>query len=107
MTTADAAVESAQSRLLDARLALDASLTQQYAALEAASARIDVTRTSIAAAQEDLRMQRERYRLGAVTIIEVLTSQGNLDQAQVDYVQARYDYLVARAQIEALVGHAL
>jgi outer membrane protein TolC len=52
-------------------------------------------------------MQRERYRLGAVTIIEVLTSQGNLDQAQVDLVQARYDYLVARAQIEAVVGHSL
>jgi outer membrane protein len=107
VTTADANVESAQSRLLDARLALDASLTQQYAALEAAAARIDVSQTSVAAATEDLRMQRERYRLGAVTIIEVLTSQANLDQAQVDFVQARYDYLVARAQIEALVGHGL
>ena len=107
VTTADANVISAESRLLDAQLALDANLTQQYASLEAASAQIDVSRTSVAAATEDLRMQRERYRLGAVTIIEVLTSQANLDQAQVNYVQARYNYLVSRAQIEALVGHAL
>jgi len=105
--TADAGVESATARLRDARLALDASLTQAFTALDAASARIDIARVSVQAAQEDLRLQRERYRLGAVTIIEVLASQGNLDQAQVDFVSARYDYLVARAQIEALVGHGL
>jgi hypothetical protein len=29
------------------------------------------------------------------------------DQAQVDLVSARYDYLVARAQVEAYVGRAL
>jgi outer membrane protein TolC len=105
--TADAGVEAAEARLRDARLALDASLTQALAALEAAAARIDIARVSVQAAEEDLRLQRERYRLGAVTIIEVLASQGNLDQAQVDLVQARYDYLVARAQVEALVGHGL
>jgi outer membrane protein TolC len=105
--TADANAQSAEARLRDARLALDASLTQRLSDLEAAAARIDVSQVSVAAAEEDLRMQRERYRLGAVTIIEVLASQANLDQAQVDFVRARYDYLVARAQIEALVGHAL
>lgn len=104
---ASADVETGEARLRDARLALDASLTQAFAALEAAAARIDIARVSVQAAEEDLRLQRERYRLGAVTIIEVLASQGNLDQAQVDLVQARYDYLVARAQIEALVGRSL
>jgi len=52
-------------------------------------------------------MQRERYRLGTSTIVDVLTTQVSADQAQVDLVRARYDYLVARAQIEAYVGHSL
>lgn len=103
----DATFQSSVARARDARLQLSASLNQQVSALNAAAARIDVSRVSVSAAQEDLRMQRERYRLGAVTIIEVLASQGNLDQAQVDYVRARYDYLVARAEIEALVGRGL
>jgi len=107
VTNADANVQTAIARARDARLAVSTGLTQYFAALDAAAAKIDVSRVSVAAAEEDLRMQRERYRLGAVTIIEVLTSQGNLDQAQVDLVQARYDYLVARAQIEAVVGHSL
>ena len=105
--SADANYRDAAARERDAHLELDALLTQNFYALEAAAARIDVSRVSVTAAQEDLRMQRERYRLGAVTIIEVLASQGNLDQAEVDLVQARYDYLVARASIEALVGHSL
>lgn len=105
--TTNAALQSARATARDARLALAASLTQQVSALEAAAARIDVARTSVQASQEDLRLQRERYRLGAVTIIEVLASQGNLDQAQVDLVRARYDYLVARAEIEALIGRSL
>jgi len=104
---ADAGVQNAEAALRDARLSVDVSLTQAMAALEAAAARIDIGRVSVQAAEEDLRLQRERYRLGAVTIIEVLASQGNLDQALVDLVQARYDYLVARAQIEAIVGHGL
>lgn len=107
MITADANADAADARLRDAQLQLDAQLTQSFAALDAAAARIDVSRVSVAAAEEDLRMQRERYRLGASTIFEVLTSQVSLDQAQVDLVRARYDYLVARAQIEAYVGHGL
>jgi outer membrane protein len=105
--TADANTQSAVARARDSRLAVSTSLTQYIATLDAAAAKIDVSLVSVAASEEDLRMQRERYRLGAVTIIEVLTSQGNLDQAQVDLVQSRYDYLVARAQIEAVVGHGL
>ncbi|MDP3774422.1 MAG: TolC family protein [Gemmatimonadales bacterium] len=105
--TADANATAAEARLRDARLLLDASLTQVFASLDAAAAKTDIARVSVAAAEEDLRMQRERYRLGSSTIFEVLTSQVSLDQAQVDLVRSRYDYLVARAQIEALVGHSL
>jgi outer membrane protein TolC len=107
LITTDASLQGADARARDARLALSASLTQYLSALAAAAGSIDVGTINVAASQEDLRMQRERYRLGAVTIIEVLQSQANLDQAQVDLVQARYNYLVARAQIEALVGHSL
>jgi len=104
---ADANLVSSQAKLRDARLALDANLTQAITALEAAGSQIDVARTSVAAAQENLRMQRERYRLGASTIVDLLTAETSLNQAEVTLVQARYNYLVARAQIEAYVGHAL
>ena len=55
----------------------------------------------------DLRVQQERYRLGSTTIIEVLTSQEALNQAEVDEVAAHFDLLLAKAQIEALIGREL
>ena len=75
-----------------------AELTARLAELEAARARIDITRTSVVAATEDLRVQQERYRLGASTIVDVLTSQEALNQAEVDVVIARFDYLRAKAR---------
>jgi outer membrane protein len=107
IATADANTITAQASLRDARLALDASLTQAIAGLDASSQQIDIARSSVAAAEENLRMQQERYRLGTSTILDLLTTQTALNQAQANLVSARYNYLVARAQIEALVGHGL
>jgi len=107
IVTADANSVAAQAKLRDARLGLEASLTQAVTALDAAAAQIDVGRTSVASAQESLRMQQERYRLGASTIVDLLTAETALNQAQVTLVQARYGYLIARATLEALVGHSL
>jgi outer membrane protein TolC len=100
-------LESAKAQAEDSRRQVNTSLTQYLASLAAAQTRLDIAEASRAASEEDLRVQRERYRLGAATIVEVLASQVNLDQAEVDIVQARFDYLVAKAQIEALVGREL
>jgi len=102
-TNYDAAVSTAA----DARRQVDASLTARLAELDAASAQIDIAATSLQAATEDLRVNQERYRVGAATILDVLTSQQVLGQAGVDAVQARYNYLIAKAQIEALIGRTL
>ncbi len=107
IVNAEATAASAQSTAEDARRQVDASLTARLAELEAARAQIDITATSLQAATEDLRVNQERYRLGAATIVDVLSSQEALSQAEVDVVQARYNYVVAKAQIEALIGRSL
>jgi len=91
----------------DASRSVNAQVTQYIAALEAARTGISIARASRAAAEEGLRVQRERYRLGAATIVDVLTAQQSLDQAESDAVTQRVAYQVARAQLEALVGRAL
>ena len=103
----EADLDVAEASASDVRLAVQAELEMRLAELDAARARIEITRTSVAAAGEDLRVQQERYRLGASTIVDVLTSQEALNQAEVDVVNARYDYLRAKAQLEALIGRNL
>jgi outer membrane protein TolC len=107
ITTQETNRDVAQAQAQDARLLVQSSLTAQLALLDAARLRIEITQVSVRAAEEDIRVQQERYRLGASTIVDLLTSQEALDQAEVDVVNARFDYLRAKAQIEALIGRPL
>ena len=97
----------AEAHAADLRRQTNAQLTQQLAALTTAAAQIDISRANAAAATEDLRVQQQRYRVGVATILDLLTSEANLTQAEVSLVQSRYNYLIARAQLEALVGRSL
>jgi outer membrane protein TolC len=99
--------ENAEARAADARRAVQARLTQQLAALFTAYEQINISGATVAAATEDLRVQQERYRVGAATILDLLTSQASLTQAEVNLVQARFNALLARAEVEALVGYTL
>jgi outer membrane protein len=103
----EADADVAEATASDAKRAVEAQLQTRLAELDAAKERIQITGTSVAAATEDLRVQQERYRVGASTIVDVLTSQEALNQAEVDVVNARFDYLRARAQLEALIGRKL
>ncbi len=104
---ASAARDLAEARAADARRQVNAQITQQLATLATAVEQIAIARDNLAAATEDLRVQSERYRVGAATILDLLTSQTALTQAEVDVVQTRFDYLIARAQVEAIVGRTL
>jgi outer membrane protein TolC len=61
----------------------------------------------VVVAEEDLRVVRERYRVGVATVLDVVTSQIALDQARVNMVGSRYDYLAAKSQLEAILGREL
>ncbi len=100
-------LEVAEANQAESRRQVLANLTVRLAELYAAATRIEIPRTSVAAATEDLRVQQERYRLGLATIVDLLTAQEALNQAEVDAVNARFDYLRAKAQIETLIGRSL
>jgi outer membrane protein len=101
------AYNNAEAQLRDARLNARAQMIQQIGAFRTAEARVQIQLASVAAGEEDLRVQQERYNLGASTLLDVLNSQSTLDQARRDLIQARLDARTAKAQIEALVGRDL
>ncbi len=97
----------ANAQLRDARLAAQQQLVQHLGTLRLAEERVQIQRASVEAAEEDLRVQQQRYTLGASTLLDLLTSQLTLNQARASLIQARLDARVARAQIEALIGREL
>ncbi|MFN2637620.1 MAG: TolC family protein [Gemmatimonadaceae bacterium] len=98
---------NAQATLRDTELGVQALLTQYIGALRGASQRVAVQLASVAAAEEDVRVQQQRYNIGASTLLDLITSQAALAQARQALIQARYDYRIARAQLEALIGRDL
>lgn len=104
---ADVAETNAEAQLRDARLAANQSLAEFLGSLRSAAARIRVQSASVSAAEEDVRVQQQRYNIGASTLLDLLNSQVTLQQARAALISARYDYRIARAQIETLVGRPL
>ena len=97
----------AEASAADTRRRVNAELTQQLAALATSVEQVSIALANVAAATEDLRVQNERYRVGAATILDLLTSQTALTTAEVNLVQTRFNYLIARAQVEAVTGRTL
>lgn len=104
---ATARLTVAEARAADAARAVQAELESLVAALELAEARLAILNESVEVAREDYRVQQERYELGAATILELVSSQIARARAENDLINARYDYQIARARLESLVGRGL
>ncbi len=91
----------------DVELALRRDVVQAYEAYEAARAAAELAAQSVIVAQENLRVQQERYRAGATTIIDLITAQVSLSEADAGLVQARFATRLALSGLEAILGRRL
>jgi len=107
VSRANVQADIAAAQLADAKRAARADLERVLGALELAQEQIKLTEEAVRVAQEDLRLQQERYRLGVSTILDQVASQANLVQAEVNHINARFDFQTAKAELEALLGRSL
>ena len=98
---------NARASLRDAEMFAQQQLVQYLGQLRLAQARIAIMQASLTAAQEDLRVQQQRYDLGASTQLELLTTQTQLNSARFNLVNARYQVRIAKAQLEQLLGREI
>jgi outer membrane protein len=104
---AGASLRVAEATAADAARAAVVQLESLVAALDLAEQQLAILNESVEVAREDYRVQQERYELGSATILELVSSQIALMQAEYDLVNARYDYQLAKAELESLVGRGL
>lgn len=104
---AQAQADLAEQQERAARLNLNSELDAAYSSAQSAQAGIDLAVQNVALSEESLRVVQERYRLGLATILELQDAQIQLTQAEADLVQRRFDYQLALAQIEALLGRGV
>ncbi len=91
----------------DARRGARAQLDGALFALRTSERAIALAIEARDVAGEDLRVVQQRFDLSVATILDLITSQIALVEAESGLVTARYDYAVARAQLEAILGSEL
>jgi outer membrane protein len=104
---ANAQVVVAQAQADDAQRSAVSEFERLLAGLELAEQRLHLLNESVDVAEEDYRVQKARYEHGTSTILELVSSQIALTQAENDLINARYDYQIAKAELESLVGREL
>jgi outer membrane protein TolC len=107
VTRAEVSAYVARVTVADTRRSVRASAAQLLGALTTTTAAISLGAEAIRSAREDLRVQTARYRAGISTMLDVLTSEAALLQAEYSLAQSQHRYHITRAALEALVGRKL
>jgi outer membrane protein TolC len=107
VTRADVAAKVATVTAADTRRLSGSEARQFLADLRLAGQDVALTEEAVRVATENLRVISVRYRAGIATILEQLTAQQLLIQAELDLVSARFTYQIARASLQALLGREL
>ena len=97
----------ADAAAADARRAAARDVTEAYETYTTARASTELAERGVTVATENLRVQSERYRAGATTILDLITAQVDLAEAEVVLVQARFATRLALAGVEAVLGRRL
>ena len=83
---------------------LNSEVRQAYLDYDKSRLQLEVAELGARSAEEDMKLQQERYRLGASSILELLDAQVSLTQSQSNLVQAYFDLNKAIADMAKAAG---
>lgn len=85
-------------------VALNTSLINAYRSYAAELQAVNVLDSSVGLARENLFIERERYRLGKTTFIELRTAEENVSTILTNLINARYNLKASEVEIMRLRG---
>jgi outer membrane protein len=96
--------EKQEALLVEQAQGIELEVATAYLDLTAAQKRIQVHEEAVDQAKEHLRIVRNRYQTGITTILDLLTAEHLLAQAQTARIQSLYDYGVGLARLDLVTG---
>jgi outer membrane protein len=104
---AKVARENAANDVRARSLQLTTEVTAAYLNLVTAAKTVQLQEQNAVKAAEELAFAEESYRVGSRTFLDVTTARGSFERAQIDRVDAIYNYHKSFAALENAVGRPL
>lgn len=104
MAETNSLLEKARADEQRAGSAVRLQVRQAYAGLQAASQRIQVAATAVAAAEESLRITQNRYEAGLATVTDLLRTETALLDTKTRYLASLHDERLAATMVEFAAG---
>ncbi len=105
--SAKTALEVAQLTFDNDRETVDLNLRQSYYSMRSAEHQLQSTADAVSQAEEDYFIAREKYRAGEGIMLDVLDAQKSLSDAQLNHIEAQFDFMRYRAAVENSMGIGL
>jgi len=97
-------VRQVESQLADLRLRAESDVRARADQVSEAGARAAAQRQAVGEARRGFEIASSQYREGTGSRLEVTDAELALRQSELNYAQAVYDYLAARARLDLAVG---
>lgn len=89
---------------LDTERKLNMQITSYQDNMSASSEQVSSNKENVLQAEKAVQIAGKRYEVGKGTVLELNTSQVQLTEAELTYNQSIYDYLVAKADLDQVLG---
>ncbi len=98
---------NAENSLRQEELRVSADISAAYLTLTAQKQAADLQEENSRTARTALSLAEERYRAGAINLVELIQARTDFERAETDRINAIFDFQRAFTQLEAAVGRPL
>jgi len=104
---ASARLQQARHDKVAGLLEVEKEVRNTYDALASGYQALRLQARNVELARESVRLQTERYRIGAATYIELQNATTQLTQAEQGLIEARYEFMKSFARLQGAVGRPI
>ena len=97
-------IRQLEQNRLDTERKLNMQVTNYRNSMAASSEQVSSNKVNVNQAEKAVQIAGKRYEVGKGTVLELNTSQVQLTEAELTYNQSIYDYLVAKADLDMVLG---